>query len=658
MADLTHSSWSQIDQNNTSPSPDGIQGGYAPSTVGPILRSMRGATKRFFDMANAIYTTTGSANAYVLTFEQAPAAYTKGVIIHFYASFANTGAATLNINGLGVKALMVKGVALTANQIASGDLVRVAYDGTGFQVLSNVTQDLKLTGSLALAGNLSVTGNTALTGVLSLTGAFSGSTATLTGALNGNTATFTSTVTAALFSGSGASLTNLNASNLATGTIADARLPATLSQKVFTGPIVAQNQMYIDNAGDKNLYLRNSDGSQTTAQFISSPTGNVHTTYLRTWNWGSTAFRDLVMRQDGTITWGGNPVFHGGNDGVGSGLDADLLDGQQGAFYQNASNLSAGTIADARLPTSMANKSFTGTLGIPSTGGTNVIVAGAGDAANYTTQNFILQGWYGMGMRTYDGSINGYYDFRAGKWDTKGGFFKNGVEAFYSSGGTVTGNFAANGAVASNAGRFVGNDGNGWLILYPATNGTVALRPNNGATSSEFKADTNGIWWNNQAVARSDGGTYSFNITGTAGRAYPRRTDGGDLNFNWSGQGGQPTWLWGGSDGTNMYVYNPSNFNVNYANNAGAVGGVGLGGLAQFSTSGNQSETNFPIGQTLSVVIRSATSGRRELNPVYLRGDNTQQYTINYGTKGAQLAGGWRQCGWQNDDAHLYQRMY
>lgn len=36
-------------------------------------------------------------------------------------------------------------------------------------------------------------------------------------------------------------------------------------------------------------------------------------------------------------------------------------------------------------------------------------------------------------------------------------------------------------------------------------------------------------------------------------------------NWNWFGQGGQPTWLWGGEDGTNMYVYNPSGFNVNGA---------------------------------------------------------------------------------------------
>ena len=39
-------------------------------------------------------------------------------------------------------------------------------------------------------------------------------------------------------------------------------------------------------------------------------------------------------------------------DGAGSGLDADLLDGQSGAFYQSASNLNAGTIPDARIQAS------------------------------------------------------------------------------------------------------------------------------------------------------------------------------------------------------------------------------------------------------------------------------------------------------------------
>ena len=39
-------------------------------------------------------------------------------------------------------------------------------------------------------------------------------------------------------------------------------------------------------------------------------------------------------------------------DGAGSGLDADLLDGQSSAFYQSASNLNAGTIPNARIQAS------------------------------------------------------------------------------------------------------------------------------------------------------------------------------------------------------------------------------------------------------------------------------------------------------------------
>lgn len=38
------------------------------------------------------------------------------------------------------------------------------------------------------------------------------------------------------------------------------------------------------------------------------------------------------------------------NDGTGSGVDADLLDAQEGSFYRNAENLNAGTIPTARMP--------------------------------------------------------------------------------------------------------------------------------------------------------------------------------------------------------------------------------------------------------------------------------------------------------------------
>ena len=35
-----------------------------------------------------------------------------------------------------------------------------------------------------------------------------------------------------------------------------------------------------------------------------------------------------------------NTVWHAGNDGAGSGLDADVLDGQQGSYYLNFNNFS------------------------------------------------------------------------------------------------------------------------------------------------------------------------------------------------------------------------------------------------------------------------------------------------------------------------------
>ena len=53
-------------------------------------------------------------------------------------------------------------------------------------------------------------------------------------------------------------------------------------------------------------------------------------------------------------------VWHAGNDGSGSGLDADLLDNQQGSYYTNASNLSSGYIPSARLATGASGDWWSG----------------------------------------------------------------------------------------------------------------------------------------------------------------------------------------------------------------------------------------------------------------------------------------------------------
>ena len=63
----------------------------------------------------------------------------------------------------------------------------------------------------------------------------------------------------------------------------------------------------------------------------------------------------------------------------------------------------------------------------------------------------------------------------------------------------------------------------------------------------------------------------SVNYATTAGLATNAQCLNNDdkyMKFHWSGQKGQPTWLWGGNDSGDMYVYNPGNFKVNWAQSA------------------------------------------------------------------------------------------
>ncbi|MEE4110554.1 MAG: hypothetical protein V2I24_14480 [Halieaceae bacterium] len=76
---------------------------------------------------------TGAANAYVVALSKAPSAYTAGLQVRFLAANANTGASTLNVNGLGVKNLRRQdGTALRAGDILVGMPVSATYDGTRF----------------------------------------------------------------------------------------------------------------------------------------------------------------------------------------------------------------------------------------------------------------------------------------------------------------------------------------------------------------------------------------------------------------------------------------------------------------------------------------------------------------------------------------------
>ena len=94
--------------------------------------------------------------------------------------------------------------------------------------------------------------------------------------------------------------------------------------------------------------------------------------------------------------------------------------------------------------------------------------------------------------------------------------------------------------------------------------------------------NNNKFVWQKQ-LAFLDSKVSSSGHADTASNAEYLGNDAAYMRMHWNGQGGQPTWLWGGNDASNMYVWNPSNFSVNYANSAGSAGSAGNGVAASGS---------------------------------------------------------------------------
>jgi hypothetical protein len=97
-------------------------------------------------------------------------AYAAGQTFRFIAAGANTGATTININGLGAKAITKTGATpLEPGDIAAGAAVQIVYDGTQFQITSGAGGS---SGNTFAQDNLTVPAGTgrSLVGPITLTG--------------------------------------------------------------------------------------------------------------------------------------------------------------------------------------------------------------------------------------------------------------------------------------------------------------------------------------------------------------------------------------------------------------------------------------------------------------------------------------------------------
>ena len=121
------------------------------------------------------YITAAGADTITGTVSPTLTAYTTGQQFSFVAAGTNTTAVTLNIDGVGAKAVTRAGTtALAAGDILTGQVAIVEYDGTQFQLL-----DPNAFTNLRVSGTLGVTGATTLSAALTYGGV------TLTNAVTG-----------------------------------------------------------------------------------------------------------------------------------------------------------------------------------------------------------------------------------------------------------------------------------------------------------------------------------------------------------------------------------------------------------------------------------------------------------------------------------------
>ena len=96
---------------------------------------------------------TGAENAYVITPAPAITAFAAGQRFSFIAANASTGASTVNVSGLGTKAIEYQSVALTGAEIKATSTIVIEYDGTAFQMVSPSNLLSTATGDVLASNN-------------------------------------------------------------------------------------------------------------------------------------------------------------------------------------------------------------------------------------------------------------------------------------------------------------------------------------------------------------------------------------------------------------------------------------------------------------------------------------------------------------------------
>ena len=247
--------------------------------------------------------------------------------------------------------------------------------------------------------------------------------------------------------------------------------PAAHTHTVFKNNLMIKGTNGVSDSASIHLGIGDSD---TGFKWISDGVCQIYANNVAVGQWTSGG-----MNWFKNPTVNGNKVWNAGNDGSGSGLDADTLDGEHASSFVRAGHYESQDLnkLDTYSFIRSVNSNVSSTSPKGNTGWYNVIQLvhrnGASDGPSYIGQIAL-----GMTTNTNDMFFRGK---RTDPWKT---------------------------------------------VIHSGNIG-------------------------NQTVANA----YHLRINSTNTWS----------TWYWAGQSDQPSWLWGSNDGTNMYVWNPSNFNVNTA---------------------------------------------------------------------------------------------
>jgi len=238
--------------------------------------------KHYSDIKNEIeikYATASGTNTYTVTISGITD-YTEGLSVKIKFTNANTGASTLNINGLGTKEIRKSnGNPLSSGNIKAGQICHLVYTGSVFQLLGEGGEYGTATATQVLSGYTIGTENGIVSGTMTNNGAIN-----YTLPING-----TYTIPAGYHNGSGKVTQSISTKGAATYT------PTTSDQIIAAGQYLSGAQTI---KGDANLVAANIKSGIS----IFGVTGSYQTPVIKSIQRGSYTFDDTTSSVNITIS--------------------------------------------------------------------------------------------------------------------------------------------------------------------------------------------------------------------------------------------------------------------------------------------------------------------------------------------------------------------